>query len=65
VNGEGEVSIAPRLPAHWQEVVVRYRVASNAYEIAVTHEGVRVTTLEQTGPHPRFLVAGESVKPAT
>jgi nigerose phosphorylase len=64
-NGEGEVRIAPRLPAHWQQVVVRYRFGGNAYELAVSHDGVDITTLEQTRPHPRFLVAGRSVTPAT
>jgi nigerose phosphorylase len=65
VDGEHEVSITPRLPAHWQKVIVPYRFANNAYQITITEEGARVDTLELTGPHPRFLVAGRLIAPAT
>jgi nigerose phosphorylase len=65
VNGEHEVSIAPRLPAHWQKVIVPYRFAENAYQITITQEGARVDTLASSGPHPRFLADGRTVAPAT
>jgi nigerose phosphorylase len=65
VDGEHELSITPRLPAHWQKVTVPYRFAGNAYLITITEDGVRVDTEEQTGPHPRFLVAGRAIAPAS
>ncbi len=65
VDGDGEVSITPRLPAHWQKVIVPYRFANNAYRLTITEEGARVDTLELSGPHPRFLVSGRSIAPAT
>jgi hypothetical protein len=46
-------------------VIVPYRFANNAYQITVTQEGARVDTLELSGPHPRFLVSGRSIAPAT
>ena len=57
------VSITPRLPAHWQKVVIPYKFAKNSYEITVEKERVRVRVLEQHGPHPEFTVRGQLTLP--
>jgi trehalose/maltose hydrolase-like predicted phosphorylase len=59
--GDDGVAIAPRLPRHWERVVVPYRVGKNAYEITVEKERVGINVLRQSGPHPRFTFRGAPV----
>jgi nigerose phosphorylase len=63
LNTASGVSIAPRLPAHWQKVVIPYKFAKNSYEITVEKERVQVRVLEQHGPHPEFSVRGQVALP--
>jgi nigerose phosphorylase len=61
-TGDG-VAIAPRLPAHWERVVVPYKIGKNAYEIAIEKGAVSVRTLEQAERHPRFTFDGRPILP--
>jgi trehalose/maltose hydrolase-like predicted phosphorylase len=63
VNTASGISITPRLPAHWQKVVVPYRFGGNIYEIAVDQERVQIRVLEQNARHPQFLVHGAPALP--
>jgi len=63
LNTPSGVRITPRLPAHWQKVVVPYKFAKNSYEITVEKAGVTLRVLEQHGPHPEFLVQGQTALP--
>ena len=63
LNTTTGISITPRLPAHWQKVVVPYKFAKNSYEIAVEKERVQIRVLEQHGPHPEFIVQGKAALP--
>jgi trehalose/maltose hydrolase-like predicted phosphorylase len=64
VNTASGISITPRLPAHWQKVVVPYRFGSNVYEIAIEKERVQIRVLEQNARHPQFLVQGVPALPS-
>ena len=57
------ISITPRLPAHWRQVVIPYQYGGNRYAITVEPERVAIRVLEQRGPHPAFLVRGEKALP--
>jgi len=57
------VSITPRLPAHWQKVVVPYQVGENSYEITIEKDRALVKTLAQKNAHPTFLFNGKAVAP--
>jgi trehalose/maltose hydrolase-like predicted phosphorylase len=59
--GDDGVVIAPRLPRHWEKVVVPYRVGKNAYQITVEKERVAIEVVRQNGPHPRFTFRGAPV----
>ena len=59
--GDDEIAIAPRLPRHWNRVVVPYQVGKNAYEITIEKERVAVEVRRQSGPHPRFTFRGAPV----
>ena len=63
LNTATGISISPRLPAHWQKVVVPYKFAKNSYEITVEKERVQIRVLEQHGPHPEFKVQGKVALP--
>ncbi len=63
LNTAEGVSITPRLPEHWQRVVIPYKFARNAYEISVEKERVVVRVLEEHGPHPKFFVKGQPALP--
>jgi trehalose/maltose hydrolase-like predicted phosphorylase len=63
LNTASGVSIAPRLPAHWQKVVIPYKFGKNSYEITVEKERVQIRALEEHGPHPEFLVQGKTALP--
>ncbi len=63
LNTATGVSITPRLPAHWQKVVVPYKFGKNSYEITVEKERVVIRALEQHGPHPEFTVQGRVAHP--
>jgi nigerose phosphorylase len=63
VNTASGVSITPRLPEHWQKVVIPYKFAKNSYEITVEKARVQIRALEQHGPHPEFLVQGKNALP--
>ena len=63
LNTQSGISITPRLPAHWQKVVIPYKFAKNSYEITVEKQRVSIRTLEQHGPHPEFSVQGVPTLP--
>ncbi len=57
------VAVAPRLPAHWQKVVVPYKVGRNSYQIEIEKGAVSVKTLERAEGHPRFTFQGQPILP--
>jgi trehalose/maltose hydrolase-like predicted phosphorylase len=63
LNTQSGISITPRLPTHWQKVVIPYKFATNSYEITVEKERVSIRALEQHGPHPEFSVRGVPTLP--
>ena len=63
LNTSTGISISPRLPAHWQKVVVPYKFAKNSYEITVEQDRVQIRVIEQHGPHPEFTVQGKAALP--
>jgi len=63
LNTADGVSITPRLPEHWQKVVIPYKFGKNSYEVSVEKERVTVRILEEHGPHPKFLIKGQPALP--
>jgi len=57
------ISITPRLPAHWQKVVIPYKFGKNSYQITVEQERACIRVLEQHEAHPAFLVQGAKALP--
>jgi trehalose/maltose hydrolase-like predicted phosphorylase len=62
LTGDG-VAITPRLPTHWEKVVVPYKLGRNAYELSIEKGSVSIKTIQQNDPHPRFAFKGQTVVP--